>query len=86
VIWAYAPSGATFPAQSSSLNGFLAYSSSGTPVSIPGNYLSQSNYTRWSNNTVLSARVTFCTTQPLTTLVMGFGFDGGNSVCATLTR
>jgi hypothetical protein len=83
-IYAYTGSSpATFPAQKSNLPGFFYYSTSGTAIDIPLNFLQQSNYVLYSNSE-MGAKFTLCGAAGLTTLQAGFGFTNGNPVCATL--
>lgn len=74
-----------FPTQKSDLPGFFYYTTTGTKVDIPLNLLKQSNYSLFSNNSVMTAKFTLCSTST-TSVVAGFGFTNGNPFCATLTR
>ena len=85
-IYAYAAAGSTFPAQKSNLPGFFYYNSAGVQTDIPTMLLLQSNYQLFANNTVMGATFTLCSTTATTSLIAGFGFTNGNSVCTTLTR
>ena len=75
-----------FPAQKSNLPGFFYYTTSGSAIDIPLNFLQQSNYTLYANLYVMSGKFTLCGAAGATTLQAGFGFTNGNPVCATLTH
>jgi hypothetical protein len=84
-VFAYMPAGQTFPMASTGLPGFSYYTTTGTRVDIPTALLRPSNYTRYQNNQVMSAKFTLCSsaTQSFTA---GFGFTNGNAVCTVVTR
>lgn len=83
-VYAYAPTGSTFPAMKSALPGFFYLDSSGNKTDIPTNLLKQSNYAQIDSGKMMSAKFTFCPTSVTSNLGVAVAFTNGNGFCFTL--